>query len=112
MGKKMIGLPPGTTETCSGPTRMPRVRLTYAAIASRSSGRPCGGAVVRPALVERLLGGFHDVARGGEIGLADLQVDDVLALRFQRAGPHQHIEGGFHPDAVHAFREFHAFTSS
>ena len=39
----MIGLPPGTTDTFCGPTAIPRVRLTSAAIASRSSGSPCVG---------------------------------------------------------------------
>ena len=58
---------------------------------------------MRPALVERLLGGLDDVARRGEIGLADFQMDDVAALRFQRARAHQDIEGGFHADAVHPF---------
>ena len=38
MEKKMIGLPPGTIATCSGPTRMLRVRLMYDATASRNSG--------------------------------------------------------------------------
>jgi len=36
----MIGLPPGTTEMLRGPTEMPRVRDTVAAIASRNSGSP------------------------------------------------------------------------
>src|SRR5689334_11614600 len=39
----MTGFPPGTTHTCCGPTFTPRVRETYAAIDSRSSGSPCVG---------------------------------------------------------------------
>ena len=108
MGKKMMGLPPGTTETCCGPTGMPRVRETCAAMASRKSGWPCGGAVVRPALVERLLGRFDDVGRSGEIGFADFQVNHAAALRFQRPGSHQNIESRFDSDAAHSFCEFHS----
>ena len=31
----------------------------------------------------------------------------LLALRFERAGPGQHFEGGLGPDPGHAFGEFH-----
>ena len=64
-------------------------------------------AVMRPALVERFLGRFHDVRRSREIGFADLQVDHTAALRFQRAGAYQNIEGGFEYEAAHSFCEFH-----
>src|ERR1035441_9923701 len=40
MGKKMIGLPPGTTETCCGPTGMPRVREMCPALWSRTRPSP------------------------------------------------------------------------
>ena len=44
IGKKIMGLPPGTTDTRSAPMRIPRVRETCAAMASRSSGNPGVGA--------------------------------------------------------------------
>ena len=36
---------------------------------------------MRLAFIERLLGGLDDVGGRGEIGLANFQMDDVLALR-------------------------------
>ena len=42
-----------------------------------------------------------------EIGFADLQVDHAAALRFERPGSYQDIEGGFDSDAAHSFCEFH-----
>ena len=41
--KKIIGFPPGTTQTCDAFATIPRVSETCAAIASRSSGNPCVG---------------------------------------------------------------------
>ena len=57
--------------------------------------------VVRPALIERLLARFHDVARRIEIRLADFQVNDVPPLGFQRPGAYQYFEGGFGAYAAH-----------
>jgi len=65
------------------------------------------GTVVRPALVERLLGRLNYVRRRGEIRFADFRVNDATALCFQRLGPDQHIEGGLHPDAAHALCQIH-----
>ena len=59
---------------------------------------------MRPALIERLSSRPRRCARGVEIGLADLQVNDVAALRFECAGAHQYFKGGFHADAVHPLR--------
>ena len=70
-------------------------------------GKALRRAVVRPAVVQRLFGRFDDVRRRGEIGLADFQVHHAAALRFERAGLHQHIEGRFDPDATHPFCQFH-----
>ena len=67
-------------------------------------GKALRGAVMRPAFVQRFLGSFHNVGRRREIGLADLQMDNALALRLQRARSDQHIEGRFDPDAAHSFR--------
>ena len=86
---------------------MPRVRETYSAMASRNSGKPAGGAVAGPAFVDGALAGLFDVQRGREVGLPDLEVDDALALRFERPGARQDFECGLRPDPGHAFSEFH-----
>ena len=83
---------------------MPRVREMYSAMASRKSGKPGRRTVAGPALVQRLLRRVLDVLRRRKVGLADFQVDDVLALRFERAGALQHLERGLDPDPRHAFR--------
>ena len=103
----MIGLPPGTTQTFEPDTVMPRVRETYSAIASRNSGKAAGRAVAGPAFVDGALPRFLDVQRRREIGLTDLEVDDALALRFERAGAGEDFECGLRPDPGHAFSEFH-----
>ena len=55
MRKYMIGLPPGTTHTFSAPTVMFLVREMYAAMASRSSGKPwVGPYFVQPSSSARL----------------------------------------------------------
>ena len=104
----MIGLPPGTTR------HVLRAHLNAAGARDvrgdgfAQFGLALGGTVVGPALVERLLGGFDDVRRGREIGLADFQVDHAAALRFQRTGAHQDVEGRFDADAGHSFCELHS----
>ena len=60
-----------------------------------------------PAFIERLLSRFHNVARRGEVGFADLQMYDALTFCFQRTGPDENIEGRFVADTLHSFREFH-----
>ena len=92
--KYMMGLAPGVTTISSGATGMLRVPPTSLAIASRSSGRPGGGAVVRGAVVEGPLGRVADVGGRVEVGLADLEVDDLLALPLEGLGAGQHLEGG------------------
>jgi hypothetical protein len=42
------------------------------------------------------------VSRRRKIRLADLEMDDVLALRLERAGALQHFERGLDPDPRHA----------
>ncbi len=64
------------------------------------------GPVVGPALIESAFGGFHDVARRGEIGFADLEVDYIAALRFNAARFEQNIEGRFDLDVLHSFGKF------
>src|SRR5437764_7635254 len=53
------------------------------------------------ALFERLLGGSDDVPRRIEIRLADFEVNDGLALRFECARLDEHLEGGFLSNVVH-----------
>lgn len=49
--------------------------------------------VAVPAVAQRPYGGLHDVARGGHVGLADPEVDDVAALRRQLGGAVEHRKG-------------------
>ncbi len=57
---------------------------------------------MRPALVQRVHGGFHDIGRGVEIGLADFQVDDALALAFQGPRLGQNFKSSFGAQPRHA----------
>ena len=57
------------------------------------------------ALVQGVACRLDDVARGIEIGLPDLEMDDVAALCLQRARFHQHFEGGLGAETRHAFGE-------
>ena len=63
MGKNMIGLPPGTTQTCSGPTWMPRVSRDVGRDRLRAAREALRRPIMRPPVVERLLGRFDDVRR-------------------------------------------------
>jgi hypothetical protein len=51
------------------------------------------------------MGRPHDIPRRREIRLADFQVDDLAALRFQAPCLHQDIEGGFPADPAHPLSE-------
>jgi hypothetical protein len=53
-------------------------------------------------LIQGLLRSLDDVAGGVEIGLADLEVNDMAALGFQSPGPHQDFKRGLRPDPRHA----------
>ncbi len=46
-----------------------------------------------------------DVARGIEIGFADLEMNDVAALCLQRSRLHQYFERGLGAETRHAFGE-------
>ena len=51
------------------------------------------------AVTQRLDGGFDDVGRRLEVGLADAEVDDVLALALQVGSARQHLEGRLRAEA-------------
>ena len=70
-------------------------------------GESLGGAVVGPALIERVLAGLDDVGGRREIGLTDFEVNDALALGFQRAGADQDLKRLFHADSGHSLCKFH-----
>ncbi len=46
------------------------------------------------AVAHRLFGGFENVLGRREVGLADAEIDDGMALGLQRIGAVQHGEGG------------------
>src|SRR5437667_4145300 len=57
------------------------------------------------ALVQGIGCRTDDVARGIEIGLADLEMDDVAAFCLERSRFHQHFEGGLGAETRHALGE-------
>ena len=66
---------------------------------------PAGGRVVRVAVLHRADRSLDDVVGRGEIGLADLQVDDPLAVSFQPPRLGEHLESALRSEARHALRE-------
>ena len=104
----MIGFPPGTTTTFWPLTRMPRDVEMYdgdgLAEIREARRRPVAG----PALIERALGGVLDVGRRRKVRLADFEMNDVLALRLERAGTLEDFERGLDPDPRHSFGDLHA----
>ncbi len=76
-------------------------------MASRKAGQPERRAVMGPAGIERSLGGFAHVDRRIEVGLADLQVDDIDARRLQRLGPCRGFEGRLRAEVAHPLRHPH-----
>src|SRR5262249_60888709 len=74
---------------------------------SPRSGRPGGGAVVRGAVVGGLFPRLADVPGRVEIGLADLEVDDLPSLPLQSLGASQHLERRFCSQTGHALGEVH-----
>ena len=102
-----MGLPPGTTQTLSGPDLdAPRRRNlrgdSFAEL--QKSGRR---SVLGPALIEGLLAGFNDMFWSRKIRCADFEVDDAFALFFQSLRLCQHFKSGFGSDPIHFFDEFH-----
>ena len=77
----MIGLPPGVTTTLAGSTARPRradvVRRDR--LAQLGHGRAAGRSGCQPSS-RAALGGVADVGGRVEVGLADLEVDDVAPV--------------------------------
>src|SRR5580765_4359211 len=98
MVKNSTGLAPGVTTTFA-----PRLGDQLAEL-----GQAGGGTVVRVARGQRGVGRAADERGRVEIGLADAEVDDALALRLERLAAGEHIErrGGGEP--AHTLRESHA----
>ncbi len=73
----------------------------------RSTGlrQPSRGAVVGVVVVDRFLGSQLDVHRCVEIGLADLQMDDVFPLCFEGARPGEHFKCRLGAEAAHALSD-------
>ena len=103
-GEEDDGLAAGDNDHFFG-CRCYAARLTHI-LSDRLAQRrhPGGRPVVGEALVQGIARRLDDVARGIEIGLPDLEMDDVAALGLQRARFHQHFEGGLGAETRHAFR--------
>ena len=70
-----------------------------------------GRAVVCPALLQGGLSGGHNVRLGGEVRLADFQVDNVTSGRFQLAGPRQHLKRRLGSQPTHPLCKAHPCSS-
>jgi hypothetical protein len=57
------------------------------------------------------LGRGDDVVRGREIGLADAEIDDVLARLGELVGAGEHLERALGAETMHALCEDHLFSS-
>ena len=64
-----------------------------------------GRRVAVMAVAQRLDGGLDDVLRRLEVGLADAEVDDGLALALELGGARQHLEGRLRPQALQVRHE-------
>ena len=105
-----MGLAPGVTTISSGVTGdVPGGRHVLGdglAQLGQSGGRP----VVRGAVVERPLARVPDVDRRVEVGLADLEMDDLLALALEGARACQHLERRLGAEPGHAVSEVHVHS--
>jgi hypothetical protein len=54
--------------------------------------------------------GFANVGGGVEIWFADLKMDNVSPLGFQRASANENFKRGFCPETLHSGRESHLTT--
>ncbi len=67
--------------------------------------QPRRWAVVGLARTKRLVGRIADVGRRVEVGLADLEMDDVATLPLELSRPGKHREGALGSQAVEACRQ-------
>jgi hypothetical protein len=58
-------------------------------------------------VTQRPAAGLDDVGGGVEVGLADLEVDDLVPPGLERLGLREHREGGLRPQPLHSPRQFH-----
>ena len=79
-------------------------------MASRSSGRPTGGTVVRITRMKRLLGGIDNMGWCIEIGFADFKVDHISAPGFEVSRFDQDFERSFGAKLRHPARQVHRAT--
>ncbi len=79
-------------------------------VALPSLRQPRRRAVAGEAVLHRLVCGIDDVVRRLEVGLADLEVDDIAALFLKLAGPRQHLKRCLGAKPAHSLREFHDRT--
>src|SRR5262249_40326303 len=63
-------------------------------------GQPVGGTVVTVAALDGVDAGVDGGAGAGEGAVADLQLDDVLALRLEAFGDGEDVEGGLGDEAA------------
>ena len=89
----MVGLPPGMMTIVSGCDldAVAAGQVLRHRLAQRQDA--LGRRVAVVAVAQRLDGGFDDVAGRLEVGLADAEVDDRLALALELGGARQHLEG-------------------
>jgi hypothetical protein len=69
------------------------------------------GGIAVMTVVQRLYGGFHDVLRGLEVGLADAEIDDILAFAHQLRGAGKDGECGFRTQVGHVGGKLHGMRS-
>ena len=105
--KYMMGLAPGVTTTSSVATGMLAGALHVLDDGLPQLGEARGRPVVGRPAVERPLGRLADVGRRVEVGLADLEVDDLLALPLEGLRARQDLEGRFRAEPRHPIREVH-----
>ena len=96
----MVGLPPGRIMTFSGETSTPVVVSVRRTTASRVAKQAVGRRVAVMAVAQRLDRRLDDVLRRLEVGLADAEIDDVLALVRESGRPREHGEGIFLAETV------------
>src|SRR5438270_10485473 len=82
-------------------------RLAHVLCDGRAQFRqPCRGTVVCPSSLKSLYTRLDDVAGRIEIGLPNLEMDNVFTLSFESASANQDLESSFRPKTLHPLREF------